>query len=125
MCRRDTIDSLNYLGNCITTEGEAERDIKVRIGKARSAFIRLGNIWKTTAFSKRTKLKLYNSCILSVLLYDSECWRMTDENINRLSSFQNTCLRKIMKIFWPNKISNKDLHDITNTKYFVDLEEMR
>jgi hypothetical protein len=25
-------------------------------------------------------------------------------------------LRKIMKIFWPNKISNKDLHNITNTK---------
>ena len=41
---------------------------------------------------------------------------MTDQDINRLSSFHNTCLRKIMKIFWPNKISNKDLHDITNTK---------
>ena len=25
-------------------------------------------------------------------------------------------LRKIMKIFWPKKISNKDLHNITNTK---------
>jgi len=112
----DTVDSFNYLGNCITTEGGAERDINVRIGKARSAFIRLGNIWKTTAFSKKTKLKLYNSCVLSVLLYGSECWRMTDKDINRLSSFHNTCLRKIMKIFWPNKISNKDLHNITNTK---------
>jgi hypothetical protein len=74
ICRRkklDTVDSFNYLGSCITTEGGAERDIKVRIGKARSAFIRLGNIWKTTAFSMRTKLKLYNSCVLSVLLYDS------------------------------------------------------
>jgi hypothetical protein len=59
---RDTVDSFNYLGSCITTEGGAERDIKVRIGKARSAFIRLGNIWKTTAFSTKTKLKLYNSC---------------------------------------------------------------
>jgi hypothetical protein len=41
---------------------------------------------------------------------------MTDKDINRLSSFHNTSLRKIMKIFWPNKISNKDLHNITNTK---------
>ncbi|XP_071171213.1 uncharacterized protein [Mytilus edulis] len=41
---------------------------------------------------------------------------MTDKDINRLSSFHNTCLRKIMKIFWPNKISNKDLHEMTNTK---------
>jgi hypothetical protein len=29
----DTVDSFNYLGSCITTEGGAERDIKVRIGK--------------------------------------------------------------------------------------------
>jgi hypothetical protein len=112
----DTVDFFNYLGSCITTEGGAERDIKVRIGKARSAFIRLGNIWKTTAFSKKTKLKLYNSCVLYVLLYGSECWRMTDKDINRLSSFHNTSLRKIMKISWPNKISNKELHNITNTK---------
>ena len=52
----DTVDSFNYLGSCITTEGRAERDIKVRIGKARSTFIRLGNIWKTTAFSTRPSL---------------------------------------------------------------------
>jgi hypothetical protein len=41
---------------------------------------------------------------------------MTDKDINKLSSFHSTSLRKIMKIFWPNKISNKDLHNITNTK---------
>ena len=32
----DILDSFNYLGSCIITEGGAERDIKVRIGKARS-----------------------------------------------------------------------------------------
>ena len=99
----DTVEFFNYLGSCITTEGGAETDIKGRIGKARSAFIRLDNIWKTTAFSKKTKFKLYNSCVLSVLLYGSECWRTTDKDINRLSSFHYTSLRKIMQIFWPNK----------------------
>ena len=87
ICRRETT-GYSRLGSSITTEGGAERDIQVRIGKARSAFIRLGNIWKTTTFSTKTKLKLYNSCVLSVLLYGSECWRMTDKDINRLSSFQ-------------------------------------
>ncbi|CAG2194461.1 unnamed protein product [Mytilus edulis] len=33
----ETVESFNYLGSCITTEGGAERDIKIRIGKA-SAF---------------------------------------------------------------------------------------
>ena len=48
----ETVDSFNYLGSCITTEGGAERDIKIRIGKARSAFIRLGNIWKQQPFKE-------------------------------------------------------------------------
>jgi hypothetical protein len=65
----------------------AERDIKVRIGKARSAFIRLGNIWKITAFSKKTKLKLYNSYVLYVLLYGSECWSITDRQQQTLVVF--------------------------------------
>jgi hypothetical protein len=30
--------------------------------------------------------------------------------------FFSLLVKKIMKIFWPNKISNKDLHNITNTK---------
>ncbi|XP_063436440.1 uncharacterized protein LOC134717872 [Mytilus trossulus] len=102
--------SLFYIGSVVTSEGGAEKDIKIRIDKASSAFHRLRNLWKTPYIRKKTKLKFYNSCITSVLLYEAECWRMTEKDINRLSSFHNTCLRRIMKIYWPNKISNEDLH---------------
>lgn len=30
----ETVDSFNYLGSCIITEGGAERDIKIKIGKS-------------------------------------------------------------------------------------------
>jgi hypothetical protein len=68
----------------ITTEGGAETDIKVRIGKARSVFIRLDNIWKTTVFSKKIKLKLYNSCTAGI------CWRFFSVRISSLS-FSDWC----------------------------------
>lgn len=35
---------------------------------------------------------------------------MTDEDINRFSSYHNGCLKKIIRIFWPNKILNVELH---------------
>ncbi|XP_071141986.1 uncharacterized protein [Mytilus edulis] len=41
---------------------------------------------------------------------------MTEKDINRLSSFHNTCLRRIMKIYWPNKITNEDLHKKTKSQ---------
>ena len=34
----------------------------------------------------------------------------------RLEVFQNRCLRKIPKIFWPNTISNAELHSRTSTQ---------
>ena len=50
-------------------------------------------------------------------MYGAECWRMTDKDINKLSSFHNGCLRRILKIFWPVKISDENLHEITNSTY--------
>ena len=38
---------------------------------------------------------------------------MTQQDISRLSSFHNTCLRKILKVYWPETISNARLHQAT------------
>jgi hypothetical protein len=46
-------------------------------------------------------------------MYGAECWRMTENNVNKLSSFRNGCLRKILGIFWPAKITNKNLYETT------------
>ena len=86
-----------------------------RLGTARGAFIRLKSILKSTSTIRKTKMKLYNSCVLPVLLYGAECWRMIEKDINKLSSFHNGYLRGILKIFWPVKISNENLHEITNS----------
>ena len=42
----------------------------------------------------------------NVLLYGSECWRMIENDNRRLATLHITCLRRIMRVFWPNKISN-------------------
>ena len=63
--------------------------------------------------SNRTKIRLFKSNILSVLLYAAESWKVTKSICQMLEVFQNKCLRKILRIYWPNKISNTDLHERT------------
>ena len=46
---------------------------------------------------------------MSTLLYGSECWRMTESDITKLSVFHTKNLRRILQIFWPNTISNPQL----------------
>ena len=61
-----------------------------------------------------TKLKIHKSCALSTLLYGSECWRITRYDITRLSTFHTKCLRRMLRIFWPNTISNRELFACTH-----------
>ena len=98
------------------TDNAAQKDIKARLGKARTAFSILRPIWKSNLCSLKTKIKLFNSNVKSVLLYGSECWRIIQSDMKKIESFYHGCLRKICKIFWPNKISNRNLLKKTNCK---------
>ena len=87
------VTSFTYLGSIVsTTGGETDEDVKVRIGKARQAFINLNSIWKSFAISIRNKTRIFNTNVKSVLLYGSETGLVTKRISNRLQTFLNSCL---------------------------------
>ena len=57
----------------------------------------------------------------SVLLYGCETWLVTKEIQHKIQTFVNRCLRYILRIWWPNIISNKDLWKVTGQEY-INLE---
>ena len=105
----EEVDSFTYLGSIIDRDGGTDADVKARIGKARGAFIQLRNIWKSGVIGKRTKIRIFNSNVKSVLMYGSETWRLTKQTTRKLQAFVNSCLRRILKIYWPITISNEEL----------------
>ena len=80
-----------------------------RLNKARNAFRSLNNVWRSSQYSTKTKPKIYQSYVMSTLLYGSECWRMTESDITKLSVFHTKNLRRILQTFWPDTISNQQL----------------
>ena len=58
---------------------DIDADVKSRINKARHAFAVLKPIWKSRKITLRTKMRLFNTNVKSVLLYSSECWKTTSE----------------------------------------------
>jgi hypothetical protein len=115
----EEVDSFTYLGCVVDGLGGTEADIKARIGKARAAFIQLKNIWSSKEIRMKTKLKIFNSNVKSVLMYRSETWRTTVSNTNRVQTFVNMCLRKILRIRWPETIRNTELWQQTNQQPVV------
>ena len=56
-----------------TKNMEAKKTSKQRLGKARCAFAKRQNLWKSNEYTTtKTKIRLYNSNVKSILLYDSE-----------------------------------------------------
>ena len=95
-----------YLGSTVCSEDGADLDIRQRIGKARGAVAKLRPVWRSRKYSLCTKIKIYQACVLSaVLLYGSECWRMTVHDLKKLQSFYTPCPRKFGHERFPTMIS--------------------
>jgi hypothetical protein len=112
----EEVQDFNYLGSKISLDGNSETDVQSRISKARGTFASLKNIWKSNKISTQTKLRIFKSNVLGVLLYSAESWKVTKNICNKLDVFQTKCLRRIMKIFWPNTISNQELYKRTDSR---------
>ena len=69
------VDKFVYLGGSISTNG-TEEDVTRRVGLARGNFQTMNNVWTSKDISKATKLQVYETMILSMLLYNSETWTL-------------------------------------------------
>ena len=103
------VDSFDYLGARITKHGGAEEDIKSRLCKVRGVFNKLVKIWRSGQLSKNTKIRIFKSNVIAVLLYGCETWRMTKRDEAKLDTFLHKCLRRILRIYWPMRVSNEEV----------------
>jgi len=103
------MDSFGYLGARITKHGGAKDDIKNHLGKATGAFNKLAKIWKSGQLSKNTKIRIFKSNVIAVLLYRCKTWRMTKRDEAKLDTSLHKCLWRLLKIFWLINASNEEV----------------
>lgn len=110
----ENVSEFNYLGSVISNKGGCKNDIKRRIGRAQYTFNSMIKIWLTKELSLKTKIRLFNSNVKSILLYGCESWSMNKKERNEIQVLINKCLRRILGIYWPEVISNEELWRRTN-----------
>ena len=78
--------------------GLATSCVNRRLGEARASFLKIQRVWKHAHVSKRRKVEIYMSCIVSKLLYSLECECLRAADRTRINGFHCRCLRTICKI---------------------------
>ncbi|CAM4456566.1 unnamed protein product [Leuciscus chuanchicus] len=96
-----------YLSSVVDKQGGTDADVRVRIGKARTAFQQLKKVWDSSALTIHTKIKLFNTIVKPILLYGAETWRTTASTMKRIQTLINTCLKRILRIRGPERAESE------------------
>ena len=62
------VDTFDHLGASVNKHGGTVEDIKDRLGKATGVFNELAKIWRRGQLSKNTKIRIFKSSVIAVLL---------------------------------------------------------
>ena len=66
-------------------------------------------VWRSRYLSIGTKVRVFRSLVLPVLLYGCEAWTLKDRLASRLDSFATTSLRRIFGYRWVDRVTNQSV----------------
>ena len=99
--RLEVVDTFVYLGSTLSRDGALDAEIYARIQKAAVAFGKLEKrVWADRGISINTKIEVYRTCVITVLLYAAETWTTLKKHIKLLEHFHLKCLRRVLSIKW-------------------------
>ena len=108
--RLQVVGKFTYLGSSLSRVVHIDDEVNARIAKACAAFGRLcGSVWDRSGIRLDAKLKVYKAVVLPTLLYACETWTIYQQHAKRLNHFHTSCLRKLLKIKWQDRIPDTEV----------------
>nr|VZI24094.1 unnamed protein product [Spirometra erinaceieuropaei] len=108
------VENFPYLGSTLSRTTKIDDEVANRISKASQAFGRLlSTVWNRHGLQMNTKLKMYKAVILPTLLYGAETWTVYTRQARRLNHFHLSCLRRILRLNWQDRIPDTDVLERT------------
>ena len=100
--------SIAYLGTRLAADGRIGSELSSRIGAAGQDFKVLNAIWAHSTLSRTRKLRIFNACIVSKLMYSLFAGCLNKCERRRLDGFHARCLRKIYRVppAYVSRVSN-------------------
>ena len=107
----EIVNDFKYLGSLVAS---SEKDIKCRKGQAWGAFWKMEKLWKSSIVDIRTKIRIFQASVISILLYGSETWLIPKYLMDSLDSFATSCYRIMLNIKRIDHVTNVEIYKRTN-----------
>ena len=103
----ERVSNFEYLGARIEANGKNTPEIRRRLAMATTRLTKMISIWKGQC--KKTKLRVLETVVFPTALYGCEAWTINNTDAKRITSFEMKCYRKILRISWMEKVTNKEV----------------
>ena len=116
------VSNFRYLGSMMAS---SISDITRRKALAWTAFWKLEKIWRSTSISIDTKIRLFNTTCVTVLLYGCESWIISVNMENKINAFATSCYRIMLGIKRLDCVRNAQIYEMTNTQPLINTVRQR
>ena len=103
------VNEFEYLGSLITSDGRSEKEIKRRIGIAKTSFNNMKSILTNRKLHVATRKRLIKTYIWSKMLYGCESWTISNSMKKRLEAAEMWMYRRTLRISWKDFKTNEDV----------------
>jgi hypothetical protein len=119
------------LGTTITNQNLIQEEIKRRLNLGNACYYLVQNLLSSRLLSKNTKIRIYKTVILPVVLYGCGTWSVIARGQHRLRVFENRVLRGIfgqkrdeVTEGW-RKLHNEELHNSYSSPVIIRMIKSR
>jgi sorting nexin-29 len=91
----ERVEEFKYLGATLTDRNSIHEEIKSRLKSGNAFYHSVQNLLSSRLLSRNTKIGVYRTIILPVVLCGCEIWSLTLREVQRLRVFENRVLRRI------------------------------
>jgi hypothetical protein len=127
----ERVEEFKYLGTTLTNRNSIHEGIKSRLKSGNACYHSVQNLLSCRLLSKNTKIRVYRTIILSVVLCGCETWSLILREEQRLRVFENRVLRRI---FGPKRdeataewrrLHNEELNDLYSSPNIIRVIKSR
>lgn len=121
------VTKFKYLGFTITRNADTEEEIKCRLGQTRACIRKLHPIIWNKNINKKTKHKIFNTIVRSIMTYGAETWVTNKKTKEKIRAVEMEYWRRCCEVTRTEKIRNEDIRNRMNveTDIIKYIEEKR
>ena len=99
------MNSFVNLGSVFTSDGRCEKEVKRRMGIAKTAFTSMKKVLCGRNISIPVRVRVLRCYIWSTQLYGCETWTLSKGMMKNLEAAEDWFLRRMLRIPWTDKVS--------------------